>query len=234
MTYQPIKRWAADERPREKFVKNGPTALSDAELLAILIQTGGPNRSALDVARDLMELNKHDLNRLGKMRLADLRKVRGIGFTKAITLSAALELGRRRESVPLEKEGPIKDSLAAVRYLLPLLKDHFQEVFVVLYLNQASRVVHVEWLSKGGIASTVIDTRLIMRVALEQSATCIILCHNHPAGTLQPSQADIRSTHRVQHAATLLDIRLMDHVIVSDQGWYSFADQHQLGEDPLL
>lgn len=228
MTYQPIKHWATDDRPREKLIKFGPAILSDAELLAILIRTGGKGRSALDLARELMELSALDLHRLGKMRLAEFSKVPDIGEAKAVTLLAALELGRRRESIAPPPLAPIDGSRAVVAYLRPLLKDQIQEVFVVLYLNQANVVVHVEWLSKGGISSTVVDIRLVMRVGLEQTASSLILCHNHPSGSLKPSQADTRSTHKLFRAAGLLEMQLIDHVIVSDQGWYSFADDGKL------
>ena len=235
MSYQPITKWPKDDRPREKLFKHGPTVLSDAELLAVLIRTGRPGRSALDLARELIALNllgeQLDFQRLGAMRLADLKKVKGIGPDTAATLLAAIELGRRRESVVLnlhKHRTRVHSSEAVVDYLRPLLKDHIQEVFVVVYLNQANFITHVEWLSKGGIASTVIDTRLVFRIALEQGATSLILCHNHPSGSLKPSPADTAATQKIQVAAALLELRLLDHLIVSEQGFYSFADNGQV------
>jgi DNA repair protein RadC len=226
----PIKHWSKDDRPREKLIEKGPSVLSNAELLAILLRTGRKNISAVDIARDIMALtpNKDDLNFLGKIRLGDLMKISGVGMAKAVTLAAALELGRRRQSVKPFKVKSITHYSEAVDYLWPLLKDKPQEIFVVLYLNQQNVVTHVEWLSKGGIASTVVDVRIVLRVALEQSATGMILCHNHPAGSTSPSLADIRTTQKIREAAAHMDIRLLDHLIVSEQGYYSFAGEGML------
>jgi DNA repair protein RadC len=228
MTYTAIRDWAPDDRPREKLLKNGPGHLSNAELLAILIHTGRKNRSAVDIARDVLELNKQDLGRMAKMRVKDFMQVRGIGKAKAVALAAAMELGRRRQSVTPVPGKPITQSTDAVHYLQPLLKDQFQEVLVVLYLNQAGVVVHEECLSRGGIASTCVDVRLILKIALEQMATGIILCHNHPGGSTKPSQADILTTRQIREAASQLDIRLLDHLIVSEHGYYSFAGEGRL------
>jgi DNA repair protein RadC len=234
MTYQPIKKWVKDDRPREKLALHGPSVLSDAELLAVLIRVGRPGRSALDLARDLIERNRLgdrlDIQRMGTLRLADFTKVKGIGWHTAVTIMAAIELGRRRESINLPTGASrLQNAKSVVQYLRPLLKDFLQETFVVVYLNQANFVKHVEWLSTGGIASTVIDTRLVLRVALEQSATGLILCHNHPGGSLKPSQADIAATRRVNTAAALLDIRLIDHLILTEKGYCSLADEGHVG-----
>lgn len=240
MTYQPhqphqsIKDWLEDDRPREKLAKLGPACLSDAELLAVLIRVGRRGRSALDLARELIEPyrldNRLDIQRLGTLGLTDFIKVKGIGFHTAVTLMAALELGRRRESIVLPKDKTrIRDAKSVVAFLRPRLKDEAQEQFVVVYLNQANTIIDTKWLSKGGIASTVIDTRVVLRTALEQRATGFILCHNHPGGSLKPSQADIAATHRVRNAAALLELRLIDHLIVSNQGYYSLADEGLLG-----
>lgn len=225
MPYKAIKEWAPDERPRERLLKYGPSQLSNAELLAILLRTGRAGRSAVDIARDVMESGKNDLGRLAKLRVQDLTHIPGIGKAKAITLVAAMELGRRRQSVAPAPGKPITQSTDAVRYLQPLLQDQFQEMLVVLYLNQGGYIVHEECLSKGGIACTAVDVRLILKVALEHVATSIILCHNHPGGSMRPSPADIQATRMVKAAASQLEIRLLDHLIVSEQGYYSFANE---------
>ncbi|TDX00593.1 RadC family protein [Dinghuibacter silviterrae] len=229
MGYLRLKDWPEGDRPREKLVRFGPAFLSDTELLAILIRTGWQGRSALDLARELMELNNLSLHELGKMRLDGFRKIFGERKVYGIVIQAALELGRRRESVGLPLRTKITSSRSVVDYLRPLLKDRFQEEFVGIYLNQAGEVIREEWLSKGGISSTVADIRLIMRVALESGASSFVLCHNHPSGALQPSPADLDFTRRITSASALLDLRLLDHVIVSERGAYSFADHGQLG-----
>jgi len=221
-----IKQWAKDDRPREKLITKGPGALSNAELIALLIHTGRKDKSAVEIARELLLLGKNDLGKLGKLSPRDFMKVTGIGNAKAISLAAALELGRRRQSIQSEEKEPVvKCSMDAVNILQPLLMDHCYEVFVVLYLNAAGVVKHIEWLSKGGIDHAAVDVRIILRIALEQQATRIILCHNHPSGSLIPSQADIELTQRVHRAAGQIEIALLDHVIVSDKGHTSLADK---------
>jgi DNA repair protein RadC len=222
---QPIKDWAKDDRPREKLLSKTPGSLSDAELLAILIRMGTPENSAVEVARAVLKLGKNSLNELGKLSIRELMGIKGIGEAKAITIAAALELGRRRQALlPLDKP-MVKDSREVASYLQTLLRDLTYEVFAVLFLNRAARIRHFEIISKGGINGTVADPRLILKKALEENAVSIILCHNHPSGKLQPSRADQELTVKVKEAAKLFDIKLLDHIIVSDEGYFSFADE---------
>jgi DNA repair protein RadC len=220
-----IKQWAKDDRPREKLLINGAENLSNSELLAILIHNGSKEKTAVDLAKEVLKLGKDNLGELGKLSIKELMKIKGIGEAKAITIAAALELGRRREaSAPLEKS-IIKSSGDIARYLQSKLKDYRQEVFAVLFLNRANKINHFEMVSEGGITGTIADPRVILRKALEQDAVNIILCHNHPSGSLKPSRADEDLTKKIREAARLFDIAVLDHIIVSDNGYYSFADE---------
>lgn len=223
--YYPIKHWAKDDRPREKLLMKGPAALSHAELLAILIQNGTRDHSALDLARDVMKLGNDDLDQLGRLTIKDLMKVRGIGQAKAIILSASLELGRRRQAEQSLNREAITSSADVAGYLQQLLKDHTHEVFAVLFLNRANRINHFEIISQGGITGTIADPRIIFKKALQEEAVSIILCHNHPSGNLKPSRADQELTRKIKEASAFLDIKLLDHIIVSSEGYFSFADQ---------
>ncbi len=219
-----IKQWAKDDRPREKLLLNGAENLSNSELLAILIHNGSKEKTAVDLAKEILKLGKDNLGELGKLSIKELMKIKGIGEAKAITITAALELGRRREAAaPLEKS-IIKSSGDIARYLQTKLKDYRHEVFAVLFLNRANKVNHFEIVSEGGITGTVADPRVILRKALEQDAVNIILCHNHPSGSLKPSRADEQLTTKIKEAAKFLDITVVDHLIVSEDGYYSFAD----------
>jgi DNA repair protein RadC len=226
MTYKPIKKWPVNERPVERLLQFGPAALTEAELIGILFSNGLPHRSAIDLARSVLNLG--NLETLACMNPADLTKLEGIGPQKAARLIAALELSRRRTSQKPPARISVKSPEHVVRFLEPLLKDERREVFVVLFLNQALHLRHWERMSIGGITGTTVDPRLILRKALEYLATHLILCHNHPSGALQPSPADIETTEKIRHAAQQMDIRLLDHIIVSDQGWYSFANEGKL------
>jgi DNA repair protein RadC len=220
-----IKQWAKDDRPREKLLLNGAENLSNSELLAILIHNGSREKTAVDLAKEILKMGKDNLNELGKISLKELMKIKGIGEAKAITIAAALELGRRRHSAnPLNKT-IIKSSADIAYYLQTRLKDYRHEVFAVLFLNQANKINHFEIVSEGGITGTVADPKVILRKALEQDATSIILCHNHPSGSLKPSRADAALTEKIRGAALLLDISVSDHLIVSENGYYSFADE---------
>ena len=221
-----IKDWAEDDRPREKLLNKTPYVLSDSELLAILIVKGTRDKSAVDLAKEVLRLGNNDLNELGRIPVKELMKVRGIKETKAITIAAALELGRRRQALLAlgQKKAIIKGSRDIANYLQSLLRDFQHEVFAVVFLNQANHINHFEILSKGGITSTVADPRIILKKALEEDAVSIILCHNHPSGNLKPSRADEELTQRIKDAAKLLDIKLLDHIIVSMNGYFSFAD----------
>jgi DNA repair protein RadC len=220
-----IKQWSKDDRPREKLLWLGAENLSNSELVAILIQNGTRNKTAVDLAKEVLNLGKNNLAELGKLTIRDLMKIKGIGEARAVTIAAALELGRRRQaSAPLEKP-VIATSSDIARYLQPKLQDYRHEVFAVIFLNRANKVNHFEIVSEGGITGTIADPRIILRRALEENAVSIILCHNHPSGSLKPSRADEQLTGKLKDAARLLDIAVIDHIIVSENGYYSFADE---------
>lgn len=224
-TSNSIKNWAADDRPREKLFTKGPGALSDSELIAILIGNGYKENSAVHLAKEILKLGNNNLNELGKLPLQAFQKIKGIGEAKAITIAAALELGRRRHAgLPLDKM-VVTNSRQIAEYLKTMIKDFSCEVFGVLFLNQSNKVNHFEIISKGGITGTVADPRVILRKALDTESTSLILCHNHPSGSLKPSRADEQLTLKIREAARYFDIKILDHLIVSEQGFYSFADE---------
>lgn len=220
-----IKEWAVEDRPREKMLVNGVRALSEAELVAILIGSGNSDESAVELSRRILASVANNLNELGKKTIADLQKFKGIGEAKAITIMAALELGRRRkESDPTEKP-KINTSADAANIFKPILSDLPHEEFWVLMLNRNNLVIDKMIISRGGITGTVIDVRIIMKMALECLACSIILCHNHPSGNLIPSEADKEITRKIKDAGKLLDISVLDHVIVGNNSFFSFADE---------
>ncbi len=223
-----IKTWAADDRPREKMMLKGAVALSNSELLAILINHGSKTRSALDLAKEILLLGANNLNELGKLSITDFQKVKGIGNAKAISIAAALELGRRRYSEEILKRTKINSSSEIAGYLKTLLKDFNYEVFVALFLNRSLKIISYEIISKGGISGTVADPRIILKKALEAGASSLIICHNHPSGNLQPSKQDDALTQKIKTAAQYLDINLLDHIIVSEEGYYSYADEERI------
>ena len=223
-----IKSWSVNDRPREKFIQKGKETLSDTELIAILIRSGTRDRSALVVARDIMLLANDNLSSLAKMNINDFISVKGIGNTKAITLMAALELGRRRRLSEAEQRAVVSSSKDAYDLMKPLLEDLELEQFWVLYLNNANKVLAKLNLSKGGITATLVDVRLLLKRALELNSTGLILCHNHPSGTLRASKADCKLTEKVKVSAKLMDIQLLDHIIVTDQSYFSFADEGRI------
>lgn len=220
-----IKQWAVDDRPREKLRAKGPETLSHSELLAILLQNGTRNKSALDLAKEIMQLGKNNLNELGRLSIKELMKINGVGEAKAITVCAAMELGRRRQASENLEKPVVTNSASVARYLQSLLRDYEQEVFMVLFLNRANKINHSEIVSKGGITGTVADPRVILKKALEEDAVSIILCHNHPSGSLKPSKADEVLTAKIKEAAKYFDIAVTDHIIVSAEGYFSFADE---------
>jgi len=220
-----IKNWAIDDRPREKLLQKGVNALSNSELLAILINNGNKDRSAIDLAKDILMLSSNNLDELGKLSLNDLVSVKGIGKAKAITILAALELGKRRITSGVLEKTVVRNSHEIAAYLRTVLKDLPAEVFAVVFLNKANKVNHFEIISRGGITGTVADPRVILKKALEEGATSIVLTHNHPSGNLKPSRADEEITQKIKLAAGYFDIRVLDHIIVSDEGYYSFADE---------
>jgi DNA repair protein RadC len=220
-----IKQWAKDDQPREKLLAHGPSSLSHSELLAILIHNGTKDKNALELAKELMGLGNNNLTELGKLTVSDLMRIKGIGRAKAISIAAALELGRRRQAGAGIQKTIVSSSADIAQYFRSLFADHTFEVFAVVYLNRANRINHYEVISKGGMTGTVADPRIILKKALEQNAVGIILCHNHPSGNLHPSQSDKELTRKIIEAARYFDIQILDHIIVSDDGYFSFADE---------
>ncbi len=221
----PIKQWAKDDRPREKLLSKGAENLSNSELLAILIRHGTKAKTAVDLGKEILKLGKDNLNELGKLSVKQLIKVKGIGEAKAIAIAAALELGRRRQTADSLEKVVITNSTEIANYLRIALKDYRHEVFAVIFLNRANKINHFEIISHGGLTGTVADPRVILKKALEEDAVSLILSHNHPSGSLKPSRADEALTIKIKEAASLLDIRVIDHIIVSEDGYYSFADE---------
>ena len=220
-----IKNWAIDDRPREKLLAKGAAVLSNSELLAILINNGSKNKSAVELAKQILKLGHDNLNELGKLSLSDFKQVKGIGEAKSIIITAALELGRRRQASAALEKTVVRSSRDIAAYLQATLKDYSYEVFAVVFLNRANKINHFEIISKGGITGTVADPRIILKKALEEDATSIVLCHNHPSGNLKPSRADEELTKKIKEAAAYFDIKIIDHIIVSEDGFYSFADE---------
>ena len=223
-----ITDWAVEDRPREKLLINGTTSMSDAELLGILISSGTKDKSAVDLGRELLSLVNNNLTSLGRLTIADLKKIRGIGPARAVTIAAALELGRRRKLSDVPEVVQIKCSKDVADIFRPLLSDLAHEEFWILFLNRSNKVISRMKLSQGGISGTVTDVRVVMKKAIESLASGIIVCHNHPSGNLNPSEADTRITRKIKEAGELLDIQLLDHLIISENDYYSFADNGAL------
>ncbi len=223
-----IKTWSADDRPREKMMQKGAIALSNSELLAILINNGNKEKTAVDLAKDVLQLGKNNLIELGKLTLADFKKIKGIGEAKAITIAAALELGRRRAADAAFDKLQLRHPKEMAAFLQPKLQDLVHEAFVVIYLNNNCKVLHWEILHNGGMTMTVVDPRMVLKKALENNATRLIVAHNHPSGSLKPSAHDDLLTNKLKKAAQLMDIELMDHLILSDEGYFSFANEGRL------
>ncbi len=221
-----IKEWAADDQPKSKLLLKGSSSLSNAELLAILINTGTAKATAFDIARSLLMTADNDLQKLASLSVKEMvnLKIKGLGEAKAIGIAAALELGVRR-NMANEKRERVSSSKDVAAYLQASFQYLQQEVFAVVFLNRGNKIVHFEIISQGGITGTVADPRIILKKALENNATAIILCHNHPSGNLKPSTADELLTKKIKNAAALIDILVTDHIIVSNEGYYSFADQ---------
>lgn len=224
-----IKSWAEEDRPREKLLLKGKSALSDAELLTILLRTGVVGNSALDIAKKILNRVNGDLNELGKLSVNDLKKMeKGLGDTKAITIVAALELGRRRQSSEVREKPVVRSSRDSFAYIYPELADLPHEEFYVIYLNRANKIIGHKQIGQGGVSGTVADKRIILKHALEVLASGIIAVHNHPSGNLNPSQQDMELTRTLKEACHLLDIYLLDHLITGDKKYYSFADEGTL------
>lgn len=220
-----IKSWAQDDQPRYKMKHNGRHTLSDSELLALLIGSGSQDMSAVDVCKQIISSVQGDLEQLARLSLGDLMKFKGIGEAKAITIAAALELGRRRQGGGTRARVVIRSSRDAYTAILPKLLDKTNEEFWVLFLNRANEVMASECLSVGGVSGTFVDPKILFSRALEQLASSIIMCHNHPSGQLKPSTEDIRLTRKIQEAGKVLDISVHDHIIVAYQRYFSFADE---------
>jgi DNA repair protein RadC len=219
-----IRSWAEEDRPREKLMLKGSSALSDAELLAILIGSGTPGESAVDLCKTILKDVHNNLNELGKLSVKDLKKYKGIGEAKAITIVAALELAKRRRTAEVVEKEKITGSKDVFEYFHHL-SDLRNEEFWVMFLNRANKIITSQKVSQGGITGTVADIRLILKGAMDNFATGIVLCHNHPSGNLAPSNEDKDLTQKVKQAAKLIDINVLDHIIVSDAGYFSFADE---------
>ncbi len=219
-----LRQLAEEDRPREKLQLKGRQSLSNAELIAILISSGNIKETAVELSqRILMEYN-NDLNELGKLNVDNLIKFNGIGQAKAVSIIAALELGRRRQLFEAEKKSQIKNSADIFETIYPLIADLQHEEFWVLYLNKANRIIEKEKISAGGLSGTVVDVKIILKNALQKLASGIILVHNHPSGNLQPSDADISITKKLKDASKLLEISVLDHLIIGDKNYYSFSD----------
>lgn len=227
-TYRAITAWAEEDRPREKMLLKGKNALSDTELLAILIGSGTVGQNAVTLAQAVLASVGNNLHELGKRSVTELQRFRGIGEAKAITIAAALELGRRRQLSDLRERPRISCSRDSYRTIAPLLADLHHEEFWALLLNKANEVIARERLSTGGAAGTVVDAKMLFKVALDARAAAVIAVHNHPSGNLQPSQPDIELTRRLRNAGQMLDLPLLDHLIVSERGYFSFADEAML------
>lgn len=223
-----IKNWAIEDRPREKLLQKGSRVLSDAELIAILLGSGTHKLTALDLARQMLQKSGNNLNNLGKLTVKDLMKFKGIGEAKAISVVAALELGKRRKQEEVGSSKSIKSSKDVYEIFEPLVSDLSYEEFWILLLNRSNRIIGKSKVSQGGVSGTVIDTKLIMKSAIENLASSIILCHNHPSGNLNPSGSDIDITNKIKTAADCLDMKLLDHIIVTDHSYYSFLDEGKL------
>jgi len=220
-----IKYWAEADRPREKLLTQGRQMLTDAELIAILIGSGSRTESAVELAKRILKAVNNNLSELAKLSINDLIKFKGIGDAKAISIVAALELGRRRRDTEPTKQNKIQSSVD----IFTVFQQHFidiqHEEFWILLLNQGNIIISKKNISKGGFVETAIDIRIIFKHALENAASAIVLCHNHPSGNCKPSNLDIILTKKIQAAGNMLDIKVLDHLIISEQGYFSFADE---------
>jgi DNA repair protein RadC len=223
-----IKNWAVEDRPREKLLSKGIHVLSDTELIAILIGSGSRENSAVELARKILNSVNNNLHELGKLSVNDLQEIKGIGKAKAISVLAALELGKRRKLEDVLQKQKITGSKDVYEFFYPLLVDLPYEEFWVLILNRSNSIIDKYKISQGGIAGTVIDVRLILKRAINKLASSIILCHNHPSGNLSPSEADIKITKKLNEASQLVDIKVLDHIIIGGNSYYSFLDEGTL------
>lgn len=223
-----IKSWAEEDRPREKLMEKGRHVLTEAELIAILIGSGSRDETAVELSKRILASVRNNLNDLGKLNVSELTKFKGIGEAKAISVMAALELGRRRKETEVVKRDKISTSKDVYDIMKPILLDLPHEEFWLLILNRANLVIKKELISRGGVSGTVVDTKIIFKAAVENYACSIIICHNHPSGNLKPSEPDIRITKNIKDAGKLMEIPLLDHLIITENGFYSFADEGML------
>jgi len=223
-----IKKWSQDDQPREKLRDKGKSALSDAELVAILIGSGNRNENAVSLSKRILASVNHNLNALGKLSLKQLMDFKGIGEAKAITITAALELGRRRRSIEAIQKHKISSSASVFELMQPIIGELPHEEFWIIHLNNSNKIIQKNQLSKGGITGTLVDVRLVLKTALEVGAVGLILIHNHPSGTLKPSTADKNLTQKLKMAAQSLDIKVLDHLIITENNYFSFADESLL------
>ena len=220
-----IKSWALDDRPREKLLTKGKAVLSDAELIAILIGSGNREESAVALSKRILKSIDGNINELAKLSVEKLTSFKGIGEAKAIAIITALELGKRRQmEIALEKP-KITSSKAVFNLMQPIIGDLEHEEFWVLFLNNSNKVLTKNQISKGGITATIVDVRLLFKKALEFASVGIIVCHNHPSGKLEPSNADKQLTQKIKKAGDTLDIKLLDHLIITEKTYFSFADE---------
>ena len=221
----PITNWSEEDKPREKLMLKGKSVLSDAELIAILIGSGNRNESAVDLSKRILGGIDNNLNALGKLTIQQLMKFKGIGEAKAISIIAAMELGRRRRTEDVVDLTKITSSQTIFQIMQPIIGELPHEEFWIIYLNNSNKVISKSQLSKGGITGTLVDTRLVFKVALEMGATSLILCHNHPSGTIMPSDADKLITKKLKLAGDSLDVKVLDHLIITETKYYSFVDE---------
>jgi len=227
MTYtnNTIKSWAAEDRPREKLILKGTQALSTAELLAILIGSGSRDRTAVQLAKKILSFYANNLQELSKANIKDLRNFKGIGEAKAISIIAALELARRKQASKAKSLKKIESSNDAYEIIAPVVADLNLEEFWILLLNRNNRVIAEKQISSGGVSGTVVDPKVIFKVALDNLASAVILAHNHPSGNLKPSSQDINITKKLVTAGNAIEIKVLDHLIISQSGYFSFADE---------
>jgi DNA repair protein RadC len=223
-----IKKWSPDDRPREKLLNKGAMALSDAELLSILIGTGTREQSAVDIARKILNSVHHDLHELGKLGLSDFKRFHGMGEAKSVTLLASFELGKRRRAMEFKKGNSVRNSREVYERFLEHMSNLKHEEFWVMCLSRSQQVLSVNKIGEGGLSATVADPKKVFRIALENNAACIIVAHNHPSGNLQPSQEDNKLTNRLRENGSMMDCPLLDHLVVTDHGYYSYADEGTL------
>jgi DNA repair protein RadC len=223
-----IKDWAVEDRPREKLLQKGISSLSDAELIAILLGSGTRNESAVELSKKVLKSAENNLNELGKLGVADLTKTKGIGEAKAITIMAALEIGRRRKLSEIINKKKITQSNDVFEVFQPIIGDLPHEEFWILLLNRSNKIIDKYKISQGGVSGTVIDTKIILKNAIEKLASSMILCHNHPSGNRNPSSADDQITKKLKAGAELIDISVIDHIIIADTEFYSYADEGKL------